>query len=63
MIRVCCDSGAQLDAELAERLGIEVVPLTVTVDGVSHLEGVDLDADGFWEGAAERQRSIVQLNS
>lgn len=48
MIRVCCDSGAQLDAELAERLGIEVVPLTVTVDGVSYLEGVDLDAAGFW---------------
>lgn len=52
MIRVCCDSGAQPDAELAD---IEVVPLTVTVDGVSHLEGDDLDADGFWEGAAERQ--------
>lgn len=48
MIRVCCDSGAQLDAALAERNGIEVVPLTVTVGGVSYLEGVELDADGFW---------------
>lgn len=48
MIRVCCDSGAQLDPALAARHGIEVVPLTVTVDGVAHLEGVDLDADGFW---------------
>ncbi len=48
MIRICCDSGAQLDPALAGRHGIEVVPLTVTVDGVAHLEGVDLDADGFW---------------
>lgn len=48
MIRVCCDSGSQLDPALAARHGIEVVPLTVTVDGVAHLEGVDLDADGFW---------------
>lgn len=48
MIRVCCDSGAQLGAELAERHGIDVVPLTVTVDGVPLLEGVELDADRFW---------------
>lgn len=48
MIRVCCDSGAQLDAALAAQHGIEIVPLTVTVDGVSYLEGVELDADGFW---------------
>lgn len=48
MIRVCCDSGAQLGPDLAARHGIEVVPLTVTVDGVARLEGVELDADGFW---------------
>lgn len=48
MIGICCDSGAQLDPDLAARDGIEVVPLTVTVDGVAHLEGVDLDADAFW---------------
>ena len=48
MIRVCCDSNSQLDPDLAARHAIEVVPLTVTVDGVAHLEGVELDADGFW---------------
>jgi DegV family protein with EDD domain len=48
VIHVCCDSGAQLGAELAQRHGIEVVPLTVTVDGVPYLEGVDLEADRFW---------------
>lgn len=53
MIRVCCDSNAQLDPDLAARHGIEVVPLTVTVDGIAHLEGVELDADGFWAAFAD----------
>jgi DegV family protein with EDD domain len=48
MIGLVTDSNAQLPAELAARYGVEVVPLTVTVDGVEHLEGVDLDADDFY---------------
>jgi DegV family protein with EDD domain len=42
------DSNAQLPPELAARYGVQVVPLTVTVDGVDHAEGEDLDADAFW---------------
>lgn len=48
MIGICTDSNSQLPAELIERYGIEVVPLTVTVDDVEYLEGVDLDADAFY---------------
>lgn len=48
MIRVCCDSGAQLGPSLAGLHRIEVVPLTVTIDGKAYLEGIDLDADAFW---------------
>ncbi|MDO8388871.1 MAG: DegV family protein [Actinomycetota bacterium] len=48
MIGICTDSSSQLPAELAVAYGIEVVPLTVTVDDVDYLEGVDLDADGFY---------------
>lgn len=50
MIGICCDSGAQLPPALRDRHGIETVPLTVTVDGVDHLEGTDdgMDADAFW---------------
>lgn len=48
MIGICTDSNSQLPQELIDRYGIEVVPLTVTVDGRDHLEGVDLDADGFY---------------
>lgn len=52
-IGIVVDSNSQMPADLARRFGIEIVPLTVTVDGVDHLEGVDLDADtfyGFWSG-------------
>jgi DegV family protein with EDD domain len=48
VIGLCTDSNAQLPAELIERYGVEVVPLTVTLDGEDFLEGVDLDADGFY---------------
>ena len=48
MIGLCTDSNAQLPPELVERYGVEVVPLTVTVDGEAFLEGVELDADGFY---------------
>lgn len=49
MIGVCTDSNSQIPTDLARRLGIAVVPLTVRVDGVDHEEGVDLEADGFWD--------------
>lgn len=48
MIGLCTDSNAQLPPDLRHRYGVEVVPLTVSVDGVDHLEGVDLDADAFY---------------
>ncbi|MGI8807816.1 MAG: DegV family protein [Acidimicrobiales bacterium] len=48
MIGLVTDSNAQLPAGLAERYGVEIVPLTVVVDGEEHLEGVDLDADAFY---------------
>ena len=54
-IALVTDSNAQLPAELAERYGVTVVPLTVTVDGTPHLEGTELDADAFYarfEGGA-----------
>ncbi len=48
MIGVCTDSNSQLPAAVARELGIEVVPLSITIDGVDYLEGVDLDADSFY---------------
>ena len=48
MIGFCTDSNAQMPVELVQRYGVEVVPLTVTIDGEAFLEGVDLDADAFY---------------
>lgn len=59
MIGICTDSNAQLPSELAARLGIEVVALTVTIDGVDYAEGVDLDADGFYAHYADGARPSV----
>ena len=53
MIGLVTDSNAQLPPELVDRYGVEVVPLTVTVDGVDHLEGEDLDADAFYAAFAD----------
>ncbi|MEY2437780.1 MAG: hypothetical protein QOF97_2616 [Acidimicrobiaceae bacterium] len=48
MIGIVTDSNSQLPPELQERYHVEVVPLTVVVDGTDYAEGVDLDADGFY---------------
>lgn len=47
-IGLVTDSSSQITAALIERYDIEVVPMTVTIDGVEHREGVDLDADEFY---------------
>lgn len=46
------DSSSQITDDLIERFAIEVVPLTITIDGTEHLEGRGpdrLDADGFYD--------------
>ena len=48
MIALVTDSASQIPDALAARLGVHVVPITVTIDGVEHREGVDLTADEFW---------------
>jgi DegV family protein with EDD domain len=49
VIAVVTDSNSQIPPALVERFAITVVPLSVTVDGVRYLEGVDLDADSFYQ--------------
>ncbi|MGI8792072.1 MAG: DegV family protein [Acidimicrobiales bacterium] len=52
MIGFCTDSGSQMPADLRHRFDVEIVALTVTINGVHYLEGVDLDADAFYETLA-----------
>jgi DegV family protein with EDD domain len=48
VIVLVTDSNSQLPPELAERYGVEIVPLSVTIDGDEYLEGVDIDAGEFY---------------
>jgi len=56
------DSNSQLPAELRDRFEVEVVPITVIIDGTEYLEGIDLDADGFYEFFAEGQTPEVSTS-
>ncbi|MEM8926119.1 MAG: DegV family protein [Actinomycetota bacterium] len=53
------DSTALLTPELVAATGARVVPVTVTVDGVDYTEGVDLDADTFFEMLSAEPRPAV----
>ena len=59
MIGICTDSNSQLPATLADRYGIEVVPLTAVVDDREYLEGFDLDVDDFYGLYAEGHTPTV----
>ena len=48
MIALVTDSSSQIPPDLVERFGGEVIPVVVSIDGVDHREGVDIDADDFW---------------
>lgn len=61
-IGLCTDSASQLPPELAARYGIEVVPLTIVVDDEEHLDGVDLDADGFYDRFSPQYRPTVSTS-
>ncbi len=47
-IALITDSSAQLTPELIERYQVQVIPVTISLDGKDYQEGVDLDADLFY---------------
>ena len=57
MICLVTDSNSQLSVALQQQYGVLVVPMTVVVDGVAHLEGVDLDLAGI-TAALERGAAV-----
>ena len=46
---IVTDSNSQITVEIAERFAVEVIPMTVTIDGVDHAEGDGIDADQFYD--------------
>lgn len=49
MIALVVDSNSQMSPEVAERLGVTVVPLIVRVGGTDYREGIDISAGAFYE--------------
>lgn len=49
MIKVLVDSASSITPEMAQPLGIEVIPIRVTFGDQSYLDGVNLDAAEFYE--------------
>lgn len=47
-VAIVTDSTCDLPIDLVRRHAIEVVPLTVTIDDESYLDGVDISADEFY---------------
>lgn len=47
-VAIVTDSTSDLPGELAHELGITVVPLTLTLEGTSYRDGVDIGPDDFY---------------
>jgi len=63
-IKIITDSTCDLPKELIARLDIEVIPLEVTVDNVTYLDGVDINLHEFLEkmDKAEEPPKTSQVN-
>lgn len=61
MIGVCTDSTALLPSVLIERFCVEVVPVTIIVDGQEYLDGVDLEVDEFYATYRSGHRPTVEF--
>lgn len=62
MIKIIVDSNSQLPASLAHRFDIRVVPLTVTIDGVDYLEGVDIDEHRFYDAWSDGHQPAISTS-
>lgn len=49
MLTIITDSSSNITAEQAKRLGIIVMPLTISLGGKEFRDGIDIDSDGFYK--------------
>lgn len=43
MIKLIVDSACDINSEITNNYDIEVIPLSITIDGISYLDGIDID--------------------
>jgi DegV family protein with EDD domain len=51
-VRIVTDSACDLPQSIADELGIEIVPLTIRIDGVEYVDRADLTPAEFWAKCA-----------
>ena len=51
-VRIVTDSSCDLPQSVADELGIEIVPLTIRIDGVEYVDRADLTPAEFWAKCA-----------
>jgi len=52
-VRIVTDSACDLPQEVADELGIEIVPLTIRIDGHEYVDRADLTPAEFWAKCAQ----------
>ncbi len=52
-VRIVTDSACDLPQSVADELGIEIVPLTIRIDGVEYVDRADLTPAEFWAKCAQ----------
>src|SRR5438552_1536019 len=57
-VKIVTDSAADIPGDIAEELGITVVPLMVHVGGKSYQDGVDISGEAFYR-ELEATRSVT----
>ena len=62
-VGVCIDSGALLPPDVVQHYGIEVVPLTVHVGEEEFLDGVDIDAEAFYQRFSATELPVVSTSA
>lgn len=49
MIKIIVDSTCDINSEITDNYDIEIIPLSITIDGVSYLDGVDINIDTVYK--------------
>jgi DegV family protein with EDD domain len=49
MIKIIVDSTCDINSEITDNYDIEIIPLSITIDDVSYLDGVDIDIETVYK--------------
>lgn len=53
MIKLIVDSTCDINSDITDNYDIEIIPLNIIIDGVSYLDGVDIDLDTVYKHMRE----------